>query len=135
MVSTNLDCMKQIMLIAKEKLEIIDGAVCPVNWQYIYSDFRLVNTYSKDTVKYNIIKLKELGFIIVAQTTLRSTDSLQICDITVKGHEFITRAMNYKIWEQAKGRAEAIGGCSIIAFITIVDRIAVEQATKRLHGV
>ena len=100
MVSTNLDCMKQIMLIAKEKLEIIDGAVCPVNWQYIYSDFRLVNTYSKDTVKYNIIKLKELGFIITAQTTLRSTDSdsLQIYDITAKGHDFITRAMNYKIW-------------------------------------
>jgi hypothetical protein len=98
-----------------------------INWKFIYSDESLLTNYSKETIKYTLIKLREYKFIESHGGTNKGTNVVTpefIDDITIKGHNFLTNATNKRVWRMAIGVVHKTGNVSLPVFCELMNKCA-----------
>lgn len=123
-------CFRDVLHSLNKKLEIPTYSDYPnsINWKSIYSDKSLLTSYSKETIKYTLIKLRECKFIESHGGTNKGTNVVTpefIDDITIKGHSFLINAADENVWKMTIGIVNDIGKISLPVFCRLLNKCAI----------
>ena len=123
-------CFRDVLNYLNNKLETSTYSDFPnsVNWKIVCSDGSLLKTYSKETIKYTLIKLLECGFIgshggINKETNVVTPEFID--NITERGHNFLINAANENVWKMTIGIVHDIGKISLPVFCRLLNKCAI----------
>lgn len=96
----NPDCIRGILLTAEEKCKF------STPWEYNSKSFDsdFLSAFTHEEILYHIKQAKESD-LIQGVRYYDGGDTVMICDLTPKGHEFLANIRNEKIWKKVLVKA------------------------------
>lgn len=109
LINYNFDCCRDCLIFLSNNIFIESNTIKPISWLIVTQDPTLTQKYSEETIKYNLLKLQEQGFIRTNHYTYNQNTgtiaNVHIQDITADGWNFLCNAKDNTIWEEAKNQA------------------------------
>ena len=87
-------------------------------------------SYSNREIEYHTLFLKEAELIVIKKNSINVT--LEISDLTVAGHNFVSNIRNDKNWNKIKEISNNIGSTSINALIEISEKLISKLIDKEI---
>ena len=87
-------------------------------------------SYSNREIEYHTLFLKEAELIVIKKNSI--TITLEISDLTVAGHNFVSNIRNDKNWNKIKEISNNIGSTSINALIEISEKLISKLIDKEI---
>ena len=78
-------------------------------------------SYSNREIEYHTLFLKEAELIVIKKNSINVT--LEISDLTVAGHNFVSNIRNDKNWNKIKEISNNVGSTSINTLIEISEKL------------
>ena len=87
-------------------------------------------SYSNREIEYHTLFLKEAELIVIEKDSI--TVTLEISDLTVAGHNFISNIRNDKNWNKIKEISNNVGSTSINTLIEISEKLVSKLIDKEI---
>ena len=87
-------------------------------------------SYSNEEIEYHTLFLKEAELIVIEKNSI--TVTLEISDLTVAGHNFVSNIRNDKNWNKIKEISNNVGSTSINALIEISEKLISKLIDKEI---
>ena len=87
-------------------------------------------SYSNREIEYHTLFLKEAELIVIKKNSI--TVTLEISDLTVAGHNFISNIRNDKNWNKIKEISNNVGSTSINTLIEISEKLISKLIDKEI---
>ena len=87
-------------------------------------------SYSNREIEYHTLFLKEAELIVIKKNSI--TVTLEISDLTVAGHNFISNIRNDKNWNKIKEISNNVGSTSINTLIEISEKLILKLIDKEI---
>ena len=87
-------------------------------------------SYSNREIEYHTLFLKEAELIVIKKNSINVT--LEISDLTVAGHNFVSNIRNDKNWNKIKEISNNVGSTSINTLIEISEKLISEFIDKEI---
>ena len=87
-------------------------------------------SYSNREIEYHTLFLKEAELIVIKKNSI--TVTLEISDLTVAGHNFVSNIRNDKNWNKIKEISNNIGSTSINTLIEISEKLILKLIDKEI---
>ena len=87
-------------------------------------------SYSNREIEYHTLFLKEAELIVIEKNSI--TVTLEISDLTVAGHNFVSNIRNDKNWNKIKEISNNIGSTSINTLIEISEKLILKLIDKEI---
>ena len=87
-------------------------------------------SYSNREIEYHTLFLKEAELIVIEKNSI--TVTLEISDLTVAGHNFISNIRNDKNWNKIKEISNNVGSTSINTLIEISEKLILKLIDKEI---
>lgn len=128
----DFDCIRDILIYLSEHIGyVFDNTYFQtVDWKEVVN---ALNGYEPSIVQYNLLQLKEEGFIKAPkfQQSMNGKITRFLIDgITWKGHNLLTNIQNDTLWNKVKNVLKSIGGLGI----TVVANVLTTQGEALLTG-
>lgn len=129
----NYDCLRDILLYCEDKMVFTNDprnnrVIQPVGIDRILNNL----SYSKDDIRYSILKLEEAEYIHIKHRNpnndYSTIQSGSIDIITHKGHQYLESVREQSVWEKVKSVAENTGNHTLEFLKLVAHDIAVESA-------
>lgn len=88
-----------------------------------YQKPKELSSYSDKEIEYHVNYLKEIELLI---TKVNYGKLIDILDLTVKGHDFVSNIKNDENWNKIKEISDNIGSSSVETLIKISDKLISE---------
>ena len=87
-------------------------------------------SYSNREIEYHTLFLKEAELIVIEKNSI--TVTLEISDLTVAGHNFVSNIRNDKNWNKIKEISNNVGSTSINTLIEISEKLILKLIDKEI---
>ena len=87
-------------------------------------------SYSNREIEYHTLFLKEAELIVIKKNSI--TVTLEISDLTVAGHNFVSNIRNDKNWNKIKEISNNVGSTSINTLIEISEKLILKLIDKEI---
>ena len=87
-------------------------------------------SYSNREIEYHTLFLKEAELIVIEKNSI--TVTLEISDLTVAGHNFVSNIRNDKNWNKIKEISNNVGSASINTLIEISEKLILKLIDKEI---
>ena len=87
-------------------------------------------SYSNREIEYHTLFLKEAELIVIEKNSI--TVTLEISDLTVAGHNFVSNIRNDKNWNKIKEISNNVGSTSINTLIEISEKLISKLIDKEI---
>ena len=87
-------------------------------------------SYSNREIEYHTLFLKEAELIVIKKNSINVT--LEISDLTVAGHNFVSNIRNDKNWNKIKEISNNVGSTSINTLIEISEKLISKLIDKEI---
>ena len=87
-------------------------------------------SYSNREIEYHTLFLKEAELIVIEKNSI--TVTLEISDLTVAGHNFVSNIRNDKNWNKIKEISNNVGSTSINTLIEISEKLVSKLIDKEI---
>ena len=87
-------------------------------------------SYSNREIEYHTLFLKEAELIVIKKNSI--TVTLEISDLTVAGHNFVSNIRNDKNWNKIKEISNNVGSTSINTLIEISEKLISKLIDKEI---
>ena len=87
-------------------------------------------SYSNREIEYHTLFLKEAELIVIKKNSINVT--LEISDLTVAGHNFVSNIRNDKNWNKIKEISNNVGSTSINTLIEISEKLILKLIDKEI---
>ena len=87
-------------------------------------------SYSNREIEYRTLFLKEAELIVIKKNSINVT--LEISDLTVAGHNFVSNIRNDKNWNKIKEISNNVGSTSINTLIEISEKLISKLIDKEI---
>ena len=87
-------------------------------------------SYSNREIEYHTFFLKEAELIVIKKNSINVT--LEISDLTVAGHNFVSNIRNDKNWNKIKEISNNVGSTSIDTLIEISEKLISKLIDKEI---
>lgn len=131
----DFDCIRDILIYLSEHIGYVFDNIYfqTVDWKDVVNALTEENKYEPSVVQYNLLQLREEGFIKASkfqQVMNGKITRFIIDDITWKGHNLLTNIQNDTLWNKVKNVLKSIGGLGI----TVVANVLTTQGEALLTG-
>jgi hypothetical protein len=93
-----------------------------------YQKPKELSSYSDKEIEYHVNYLNEIELLI---TKVNYGKLIDILDLTVKGHDFVSNIKNDENWNKIKEISDNIGSSSVETLIKISDKLISELIDKQ----
>lgn len=87
-------------------------------------------SYSNREIEYHTLFLKEAELIVIEKNSI--TVTLEISNLTVAGHNFVSNIRNDKNWNKIKEISNNVGSTSINTLIEISEKLILKLIDKEI---
>lgn len=131
------DLIRDVLLCVKNHLRVDPDDtglyIEPVFWKDVFLDDSLCRKYDIDDIKYCLYKLSQEQFIEASITYGGNyPQSIEIQDISFKGHELLNTIKDDTIWNYLKSKLHAGASMSISTFYEISQSLVISWAKNKL---
>ncbi|MTK08443.1 MAG: DUF2513 domain-containing protein [Hungatella sp.] len=114
----NPDCIRDILLVVEEHSDFLHAT----EFKYRVAGFESLNKYSVEEIAYHA-KQCEMSQLIYNVSFYDCGNSIDIRDLTPKGHEFLANIRSDTIWNDVKEISVKVGTKSLSALSQIASGV------------
>ncbi|EGS9997873.1 DUF2513 domain-containing protein [Clostridium perfringens] len=123
----NPDCIRDILLTVEESTDFNHY----LSYRFDSNSFEKLSIYSHDEITYHIRQC-DLSNLLYKVSYYDGGNSIDILDLSPKGHNFLADIRSDTVWNNTKTIANKIGSTSLDVLLKVSTGVLTQMITKQL---